>query len=50
MNEQEQRHNHDAALKATGAYASDAASHRSTDAEQLRRLKVLHTITTSIAE
>ena len=48
MNEQEQRHNHDAALKATGAYASDAASHRSTDAEQLRRLKVLHTITTSI--
>ena len=48
MNEQEQRHNQDAALKATGAYTSDAVSHRSTDAEQLRRLKVLHTITTSI--
>jgi PAS domain S-box-containing protein len=48
MNDQEQRHNQDAASKAANTYASDTVSHRSTDAEQLRRLKVLHTITMSV--
>ncbi len=48
MNEQEQNHEMDASLKTSNSYASNPVSSQGTDAELLRRLKVLHTITTSI--
>lgn len=48
MNEQEQSGKRAASLNAAHPYAFNPAYLRNSDAEQLRRLKVLHTITASI--